>query len=89
MALSALLKGRKTIIPIKKKSNSERPDEFHPISLLSNVGKILKHIIKQKLENELIIDPISCFQFGFRQMHSTLHALLKFHSDVTANLRDQ
>lgn len=77
------------ILPIKKKTDSVRIDEFRPISLLSNLGKILEHIIKQKLENEFIINPLSCYQFGFRRSHSTVHALLKFHNDVTTHLRNQ
>lgn len=77
------------ILPLKKNATSSSLDEFRPISLLSNIGKLFEHIIKIKLEDELIIDPISCFQFGFRQAHSTQHALLKFHADVTRNLRNQ
>lgn len=77
------------ILPIKKKKESRRMDEFRPISLISNLGKILEHILKTKLDNDFIVDPLSCFQFGFRQSHSTVHALLKFHSDVTRNLRNQ
>ena len=77
------------IIPIKKKKDSLRMDEFRPISLLSNLGKILEHILKQKLDDEFIIHPLSPFQFGFRQYHSTAHAMLKFHSDITRNLRNQ
>lgn len=77
------------IIPIKKKNNSDRPEDFRPISLLSNVGKIFELILKEKLENDMIIDPISSFQFGFKRFHSTQHALLKFHSDLTNKLRDK
>lgn len=77
------------IIPLKKKKESESLDEFRPISLISNLGKILENVLKQKLEAEFIIDPLSCYQFGFRQSHSTAHALLKFHNDVTENLRNK
>ena len=64
-------------------------DDFRPISLLSNLGKILEHVLKQKLESEFIINPLSYFQFGFRKSHSTVHALLKFHNDVMCHLRNR
>ena len=77
------------IIPLKKKENSNNIEDFRPISLLSNIGKIFEHVLKDKLEREFIISPISAFQFGFKRFHSTQHALLKFHSDITKNLRDK
>lgn len=77
------------ILPIKKKTECATPSDFRPISLLSNIGKIFEHILKEKIENDYIIEPLPDFQFGFRKTHSTQHALLKFHSDITINLRDQ
>lgn len=77
------------IIPIKKKEGSNRVEEFRPISLLSNIGKVFELVIKQKMENAFVIDPIPAFQFGFLKNHSTQHALLKFHTDVCTNLRDE
>lgn len=77
------------IIPIKKHRNSNTPDEFRPISLLSNIGKLFEHIIKEKINNEFLFNPISNYQFGFQQFHSTQHALLKFHSDITNKLREK
>lgn len=75
------------IIPIKKKEGSNKVEDFRPISLLSNIGKVFELVIKEKLENAFIIDPIPSFQFGFQRNHSTQHALLKFHTDVCTNLR--
>lgn len=75
------------IIPLKKKANSDNVEDYRPISLLSNIGKILEHVIKKKLEDEFPVCPISPYQFGFKYYHSTQHALLKFHSDVVNNLR--
>lgn len=77
------------IIPVKKKPRSDLVTEFRPISFLSNVGKIFEYILKEKLKKEFIINPISDFQFGFQIQHFTQHALLKFHSDITTNLRNQ
>lgn len=77
------------IIPIKKKTNSMSLADFRPISLLSNIGKLFEHVLKEKIENDFIIEPISQLQFGFKKGHSTQHALLKFHSDLTDNLRNK
>lgn len=77
------------IIPIKKKPSSKTVAEYRPISLLSNVGKIYEQILKEKIENEFIVNPISDYQFGFKKSHSTQHALLKFHTDIIQNLRIQ
>lgn len=77
------------ILPLKKKENSNRVEDFRPISMLSNVGKIFEHILKMKLEGEFVINPISDFQFGFKRFHSTQNALLKFQSDIVNNLRSR
>lgn len=77
------------ILPIKKKSNCKGPEDFRPISLLSNVGKIFENILREKIESEFVINPISEYQFGFRKCHSTQHALLKLHTDVVTNLREK
>mgnify|MGYP003549195105 CR=1 FL=1 len=77
------------IIPIKKKTDSSKIEDFRPISLLSNVGKIFEHVIKIKLENEFIFDPVSSFQFGFKRYQSTQHTLVKLHSDVVHHLRQR
>lgn len=77
------------IIPIKKTENSNRVEEFRPISLLSNIGKVFEKILQVKLDNEFSINATSNFQFGFKKFHSTQHALLKFHSDVSCKLREK
>lgn len=78
------------IIPIKKKIiNDNTLSNFRPISLLSNIGKLFESVLKEKMENELPVSPISAYQFGFKSGHSTQHALLKLHSDITSNLRNQ
>lgn len=75
------------IIPIKKKQDSVDVNDFRPISMLSNLGKIFELILKTKMEMNLGDDYISPYQFGFKKEHSTVHALLKFHDDVIRNLR--
>ena len=59
--------------PYKSPSN---PYNYRPISLLNIIGKILEKIITQRILHMLEHNNIlSEFQFGFRQHHSTQHAM--------------
>ena len=73
------------VIPIHKKDSKLLVSNYRPISLLSNINKILEKIIFKRLysfleKNKCIYD----LQFGFRQHHSTNHALLS----MTQQIRD-
>ena len=72
------------VVPVFKKGSKLDYCNYHPISLLSNVEKILeKHMYKRVYnfltENNIIYD----LQFGFRQKFSTSHALI----NLTENIR--
>ena len=50
---------------------------YRPISLLSNIEKILEKLMYKRLYTFLNNNNIICnLQFGFRQQHSTSHALI-------------
>ena len=73
------------IIPIHKKDSKLTVSNYKPISLLSNINKILEKIIFKRLYS--FLEKSKCiydFQFGFRQGHSTNHALLS----MTQQIRD-
>ena len=72
-----------TIIPIYKKDSKLKVSNYRPISLLSNINKILEKLMFQRLytfleENKCIYN----LQFGFRQRHSTNHALLSMTQEI-------
>lgn len=72
---------RAKIFLIFKKGNKQIPANYRPISLLSNLGKILEKIIIFRLNKQLKnLDTIPEYQCGFRPGHSTL--------DAAAILRD-
>jgi hypothetical protein len=76
------------LIPIPKNRRNTEISNFRPISLLSNLGKILERVIADKIddfceENDVIPQN----QFGFRKNHSTTDALLKLHNDIAEGLR--
>ena len=64
------------ITPVFKKGDSQMLDNYRPISLLPIFGKILEKIIYSRLYSFLISKGIIYDkQFGFRQNHSTSHAI--------------
>ena len=65
------------VTPIYKKDSKLKCSNYRPISLLSNIDKILERIVYNRLykffeDNKLVYN----LQFGFRQKHSTSHALI-------------
>jgi len=65
------------VIPIFKKGSRLLCENYRPISLLSNINKILEKIMYTSLYN--FLDKYNCLydlQFGFRSKHSTNHALI-------------
>ena len=72
------------IIPVFKKGDKENVNNYRPISLLTSLSKLLEKIVYSRLLDFLNIhDIISNSQFGFRQKHSTSHAILTFIEKIT------
>ena len=74
------------VTPIYKKDSNLKCSSYRPISLLSNIDKILETIVYNQLykffeDNQLVYN----LQFGFRQNHSTTHALIY----LTEKIREQ
>ena len=65
------------VIILYKKDSKDNPTNYRPISLLSVFSKIIEKLLYKRLYNFLdscaILHPL---QFGFREKHSTLHALI-------------
>lgn len=66
-----------TVIPLYKGGDSTIISDYRPISLLSNISKIIEKAIYSRVydfieSHHLLSDQ----QFGFRRSHSTEHALL-------------
>ena len=70
------------VIPISKKDSQLNCSNYRPISLLSNIDKILERIMYNRVETNNLIYSL---QFGFRQKHSTSHALIH----LTDKIREQ
>ena len=62
------------VVPVFKKDSKLNYSNYRPISLLSNIEKILEKLMYKRLYD---------LQFGFRQQYSTSHALI----NITENIR--
>ena len=72
------------VVPVFKKDSKLDYSNYRPISLLSNIEKILEKLMYKRLytflnNNNIIYN----LQFGFRQQYSTSHALI----NITENTR--
>ena len=67
------------VVPVFKKDSKSDYSNYRPVSLLSNIEKILEKLMYKIfytcLNNNNIIY-ITYIQFGFRQQYSTSHALI-------------
>ena len=72
------------VVPVFKKDSKLDYSNYLPVSLLSNIEKILEKLMYKKLytflDNKNIIYDL---QFGFRQQYSTSHVLI----NITENIR--
>ena len=71
-------------IPIFKKDSKLDYSNYRPISLLSNIEKVLEKLIYRRLHTFFNNKNITYdLQFGFRQQYSTSHVLI----NITENIR--
>lgn len=71
------------IIPIKKSKTANTPNDFRPISLTNNFGKILEDFILDQLKAEMPDNSIPSTQFGFKKAHSSTDALFVLKEHIT------
>ena len=73
------------IIPIFKKGSRLICNNYRPISLLSNISKLIEKIMYSRLYSYLnAYNFLYDLQFGFRAKHSTSHALV----NITEKIRE-
>lgn len=75
------------VIPIFKKGSRLLSCNYRPISLLSNINKILEKLVFYRLYK--FLDLHNCLyshQYGFREKHSTNHALIHITEKIRESL---
>lgn len=74
------------IIPIYKKKSKIDPGNYRPISLLSIFNKLLEKLVFHRLHSFLTkFDILFKHQFGFRENHSTILAII----EITDNIKEE
>ena len=71
------------VIPIHKKGSKLEVGNYRPISLLSNINKLLEKIVHERTYN--FLEKFNClykYQYGFRKSHSTNHALIEITEKI-------
>ena len=74
-------------IPIYKKGSKLEPSNYRPISLLSNLNKILEKLMYSRVYK--FLNKYNCIynlQFWFREKHSTNHALINITESIRSAL---
>ena len=77
------------IIPIYKKGENTSINSYRPISQLSNISKIIEKLIHSRTYS--FLNKYKCIydlQFGFRNRHSTNHALIQITEKIRKAVDD-
>jgi len=77
---------RHNIIPVFKSGDKSTVKNYHPISLLCNVSKVLERLLYNRIL-DFYSDSISCHQYGFCKNKSTLQQLLLHFDDLCSDRR--
>ena len=71
------------VTPTFRKGDKLDVNNYRPISLISNISKIIEKLIHKRLNSFLEQSNIFYpFQFGFRDYHSTTHALIEITDQI-------
>ena len=76
------------VIPVHKNESKQFCSNYRPISLLSNINKIIEKIMYNRIYRFLDQNNIYSLQFGFRQHYSTRYALLNLTEAIMKALDD-
>ena len=76
------------IIPVFKNDKEDDPGNSRPISLLSNINRIFEKLMYTRLKSYLEKKNHIFYssQYGFREKHSTHHALLDIVNKIQTNM---
>ena len=71
------------MIPVFKKGDKLEVNNYRPISLISNISKVIEKLIHRRLNSFSEQNNIFYLsQFGFRDRHSTSHALIEITDKI-------
>ena len=71
------------VIPVFNKGDQQECSNYRPFSLLSNIGKLIEKLLCNRLNDFLNQNKwLYKYQFGFRNHHSTNHALISITEKI-------
>ena len=76
------------IVPIPKSGSKSLVNNYRPISLLSNVSKVLERLIYDRI-SDFIRSRISQYQFGFMMHRSQVHKLLTSLNIIVSSINSR
>ena len=75
------------IVPIFKSGDVEDPNNYRPISLLSNFNRIFEKLVYTRMISFINTHNLLYkAQYGFRKSHSTQHAILDIVNSIQSNM---
>ena len=78
---------KSVIIPIHKNNNKNNIENYRPISIIAQFSKIIKKIIKKRIDNFIEKhNIISSNQYGFKKKSKTLHAIYSLTNNITNSI---
>ena len=77
------------ITPIPKGGSRQKPEQYRPVSLTSQIMKVFERVIKQKIMKHLILNhKLNKGQHGFVPGRSTQTQLLAHYNDIYETLME-
>ena len=77
------------VVPVFRKDSKLDYSNYYPISLLTNIEKILEKLMYKRLYTFLNKNVIYSLQFAFRKQYSTSHALINITKNIRKALDDR
>ena len=78
------------VTPVFKKEDKTDPGNYRPISLLSTINKILEKIMYKRVISFLNkFKLLYKYQFGFREKHSTIQAVIEITDNILSELEQK
>ena len=75
------------VVPVYKSDDATDPNNYRPISLLSIFNRIFEKLVNKRLKSFLEVNDVFYeSQYGFREKHSTQHAILYIVNTIQGNM---
>ena len=75
------------VVPIFKSGDSSKLTNYRPISVLSFFSKVFERVMYNHISDFIdYLNILYKYQFGFRQKHSTQHAIITLVNKITSSL---